>query len=130
VKIGSNLSINASGVLSATGGGAINYSTTEQQIGTWIDGKPLYQKTFVCTTPTAKGTNQTVANIDNSYYVVNIDGIAVHSNSVHIPVNFSQGESAYIVCWVDTGAIRMVTTNLAYLSCPCYITIKYTKTTD
>lgn len=30
------------------GGGSseINYSTEEQRIGTWIDGKPIYQKTF------------------------------------------------------------------------------------
>ena len=27
----------------------IKYSTTEQVIGEWIDGKPLYQKTFIFT---------------------------------------------------------------------------------
>lgn len=25
-----------------------NYSTSEKRIGTWIDGKPLYQKTIEC----------------------------------------------------------------------------------
>lgn len=28
------------------GGGSVNYSTSEQVIGTWIDGKPLYKKTW------------------------------------------------------------------------------------
>ncbi len=31
----------------AGGGGGVNYSTTEQVIGTWIDGKTIYQKTYV-----------------------------------------------------------------------------------
>ena len=38
------------GIKYGTGGGSgssgLNYSTDEQIIGTWIDGKPLYQKTF------------------------------------------------------------------------------------
>lgn len=32
----------------ASGGGEINYSTTEHVIGTWIDGKTLYEKTVDC----------------------------------------------------------------------------------
>lgn len=28
------------------GGGGHNYSTTEQVVGTWLDGKPLYEKTI------------------------------------------------------------------------------------
>lgn len=27
------------------------YSTTEQRVGTWIDGKPLYRKVYQCTAP-------------------------------------------------------------------------------
>lgn len=38
----------------------VNYSTTEHIVGTWIDGKPLYQKTFISTAPTCS-TNGTEA---------------------------------------------------------------------
>lgn len=31
----------------SNGGGGVNYSTTEQVIGTWIDGTPVYQITYV-----------------------------------------------------------------------------------
>ena len=31
------------------------YSTEEQVIGTWIDGKPIYRKVLICTTDTALG---------------------------------------------------------------------------
>lgn len=50
VKVGKGLSIENDGTLNVTGGGGsvINYSTTEQLTGqTWIDGKPIYQKTIV-----------------------------------------------------------------------------------
>lgn len=35
-----------SGIWTTQGGYAHHYSTTEQVIGTWIDGKPLYEKTI------------------------------------------------------------------------------------
>jgi len=33
-------------VISSTSSGAINYSTTEQEIGTWVDGSKLYRRVF------------------------------------------------------------------------------------
>ena len=36
----------------AGSGGGVNYSTTEQVIGTWIDGSTIYQKTWYETIPT------------------------------------------------------------------------------
>lgn len=50
VKVGEGLSINTeTGVLSVSGGSVTgnDYSTTEQKVGTWIDGKDLYQKTYI-----------------------------------------------------------------------------------
>lgn len=40
-----------SGTWTTQGGYAHHYSTTEHVIGTWITGKPLYEKTVVYTTP-------------------------------------------------------------------------------
>ena len=37
---------------------SVNYSTTERQIGTWIDGKPIYQKVLQVTLPST-GTQGT-----------------------------------------------------------------------
>ncbi|MDT3386458.1 MAG: hypothetical protein LIR46_01620 [Bacteroidota bacterium] len=37
-------SVNDETIVNIAGGGGINYSTTEQVIGTWIDGKPIYQR--------------------------------------------------------------------------------------
>ena len=37
--------------------GSINYSTDEQEIGTWIDGKTLYQKSIVVNSALTSGEN-------------------------------------------------------------------------
>lgn len=45
IKVGENLTIDSEGVLSAEGGGGLNYSTTEFDTGKkWIDGKTIYGK--------------------------------------------------------------------------------------
>ena len=46
-----------------------NYSTTEHVIGTWTDGKPLYQKVMTGTFPTiTSGTAQTVRQVIDSNF--------------------------------------------------------------
>ena len=44
---GNNITIE-NGVISAntSGGSSINYSTTEQEVGTWIDGSKIYRRTW------------------------------------------------------------------------------------
>ena len=44
---------------------SVNYSTNEQVIGTWIDGKPLYQKTIV--------TNNSTINTDVILSVIDLN---------------------------------------------------------
>lgn len=43
---GNNITID-NGVISAIGGSSLNYSTTEEVVvGTWFDGRPIYQKVW------------------------------------------------------------------------------------
>jgi hypothetical protein len=130
VKVGSNLSIDANGVLSATGGGGVNYSTEEQRIGTWIDGKPLYQITFNVITPsTDNDTNiidMTLLNIDT---LIDLIG-TVKSTSASLNINFWYSNNDYISTWYDYTEFSIYMKPSKYTSKPCYITIKYTKTTD
>ena len=66
----------ASGMPSANmTGQQIHYSTNEQVIGTWIDGKPIYQKTFTYTGPDiTMDTTSRVLEIAN-ISALNIDKI-------------------------------------------------------
>ena len=53
-----------------------NYSTTEQVVGTWIDGKPLYQRTLTAsTTSSSTSTKLDLSTIPNLKDIHSIKGI-------------------------------------------------------
>ena len=61
---------------------ADKYSTTEQVIGTWIDGKPIYRKVInFGSLPNAesKSVAHNIANID---FIVNVWGMAKRVNAI------------------------------------------------
>ena len=59
-----------------------NYSTEEQVVGTWIDGKPIYQKTYVSL---HNGNPSTTSNI----IIIDISDIASEiENTVKLDVNY------------------------------------------
>lgn len=139
VKVGSNLSIDADGVLSATGGGgSTSYSTTEQVIGTWIDGKPLYQKTFSATTPATANTNEDIIT-DDVFAIVGACFITIgyilqdegQYGLTFYDINEGK-EAAYASrVWISTysKSIRGAV-GASLVSCPVVISVQYTKNTD
>lgn len=107
----------------------VHYSTSEQVIGTWIDGKPIYQCTWT-------GTKTT-----NAEEVV-ISGLVTLDTLVDSKVIFKGNTGAQIAqyfrdasdfgrCWFDSNGIHMDLGN-SYPIRPVtwYITLQYTKTTD
>lgn len=52
-----------------------DYSTSEKVIGTWIDGKPLYQKTWIGTITSGSGANQRYMVEENVVSKYNIDEV-------------------------------------------------------
>lgn len=110
-----------------------NYSSEEQKVGTWIDGKPLYQKTIETVSPSQGATSSIYDISDISYDTIFIkDGFLKNSDG-RTPLTL--GEEIKI--WINDerstipNVIRMsVSNNASYGSKPVYITIQYTKTTD
>ena len=106
------------------------YSTTEEVIGTWIDGKPLYRKCFNYTATTGEVI---VADLSS----LNIDTVC------HMYGNFKDGNaliesipfylhSAYTVTpfyKLADKSLRL-TANIANLTGTGVVIIEYTKTTD
>ena len=126
VKVGGGLDIDASGVLSAQE----NYSTTEQIIGTWIDGKQLYQKTYSGTLSSDTAVTE-IADKPTSASIIYIEGVMLALNGAVYPMCFTDDSGSYNArVWLrDTGKITVATTSAWYGS-DVFITIKYTKTTD
>ena len=112
------------------GGAANEYSTTEKVVGTWIDGKPLYQKTVDCGALPNK-TEKTVAyGISNLGYVVSIDGFATNlTNHYALPFITSTGSDQVVVS-VNATNIRVTSASDRSNITTSYVTLQYTKTTD
>ena len=114
--------------------GKVNYSTEEQVVGTWIDGKPLYQKTFnygALPNNTYKDYPVGDMSVDS---VINISGIALSSTEIK-PLPYSHADSAAPIMLDFRGNntnnpyIRIYTKG-NYSGFTGYVTIQYTKTTD
>ena len=116
------------------------YSTSERVVGTWIDGKPIYQKTInfgALPNATIKDVAHGITNIDN---VIDVFGIAageINSTkySFHLPsvgVHTSLAEEAvkYNMALTIIGANIRIQTGIDRSSFSAYVTIRYTKTTD
>ena len=107
------------------------YSTTEEVIGTWIDGKPIYRKTFNNISVTSSeysvisiATGLTIDNLINiSGYLVNNGRWIVTLNSVDIQYT----NMARVSYDKQTSSLELITQNWTGTAT---VTIEYTKTTD
>lgn len=105
------------------------YSEDEEQVGIWIDGKPLYAKTFKPTSPTTANTAQVVQDITS----LNIDvPVNLFGNISNVPINWTLDSSNGVSCFVTSAktGIAMKVINSLLTNITCNITIQYTKTTD
>lgn len=103
------------------------YSTEEKVVGTWIDGKPIYQKTFVGNWVNNESITLNDESIDN---FIDIVGWA-NSLTYWIKTNFYDGNTQVTLIPEDKNRLKFMGNqggsaiwNLKYF------TIRYTKTTD
>lgn len=109
--------------------GGVDYSTDEQVIGTWINGKPLYQKTFTFDPPFST-TNEFALNLPSDAWIKDWEVYA--TDNVNDPVTISTGAElgvtnanyARIIVTIASGTLPYLTSGLVT------VTVKYTKTSD
>ena len=107
------------------------YSTTEEVVGTWYDGKPIYRKTFNNISVTSSeysvipiATGLTIDNLINiSGYLVNNGRWIVTLNSIDI----KYANMARVSYDKQTSSLELVAQNWTGTAT---VTIEYTKTTD
>ena len=122
------------------------YSTDEKVVGTWIDGKPLYQKTVIDSFSNTLNSQKVVSNIiQNVNEVIEIISVAQYigtdqsSNPCHysqpLPMT-SMAMDNITKVWTEivdsTHNCNLILYNgaPAVKNKPAVVTIKYTKTTD
>ncbi|MBO4863858.1 MAG: phage tail protein [Eubacterium sp.] len=116
---------------SGGGGGGINYSTTEQDTGlTWIDGRPVYQKTYYSGT-----VAQGVSVLDSGFTATLYDHVwqtDIHwryfSINIDIGNHGGTGGAIYIESYNNQGLYAVNSTGVDITD--LYFTIRYTKTAD
>lgn len=110
----------------------INYSTEEQQIGTWIDGKPLYQKTYVISIPDEVGRLEVASlptGVSSTDVVEFTDTLLRSDNTITKSQYIEQFTDGYSVWIRSNNKIVFLNVGEPYNG-TLYLTIKYTKTTD
>ena len=116
-------------IYAPAGGASQNYSTTEHEIGKWIDGSTLYEKTIDCGSlpnTTTKDVNHSISNLG---YVVEMIGSGKNPNSgIQIPIPYVYGNTKCLQLYVDSTIIRLVSTENLSVYTESYVTLKYTKT--
>ena len=110
-----------------------SYSTTEKVIGTWIDGKPLYQRTYTESTISSNVHTVNTSLNSSNYTIIKLYGhIADAVNTYSVPYV----DGGYTVgCYLNksTGAVTIRATNSSKGTATftfIHLTIQYTKTTD
>lgn len=124
-------------VISASGGG-VDYSLDEQDTGLkWIDGKPIYQKTInfgALPNRTTKSVNHSISNVTPSNFVyfnafaTYPDGYMMPVPKVHDRVPQGGSQCFFEISATDIKCYSREADLSAYTE--CYITLRYTKTTD
>lgn len=106
------------------------YSTTEKRIGTWYDGKPLYEKTiYISALPNASGTyyQHNVSNPD-VMFIKNAFWVQTSGATGTIPMFNSSSE--YTFTFINKSSGIYIYAQANYSNRSAYVTIQYTKTTD
>ena len=96
------------------------YSTSEQIVGTWIDGKPIYQKTISGTLASSVNVESTIGTITNLSELVFAFGKVIRSSTRHDIIS-----SPFIAVYNNGTNIVAYNTNNGLTSKTVYITVQY-----
>ena len=106
------------------------FSLEERIVGCWINGKPLYEKTFLTKVP--KVSSQVALNFYNLNIENIIDFTSTFANEQIInscPIN---SDDNYLTFWYNKTAklLHIACTEESWVGWDLHITVQYTKSTD
>lgn len=112
--------------------GFYNYSTTETQVGTWIDGSPLYRQTVNFGTLPNATESRLAHGITNIDRIVKVVGYAYRtSDTTFFPIPFASTIGSEYNILITTSPTEIVIGTGVDRSniTECYVTLYYTKST-
>lgn len=114
------------------------YSTEERRIGKWIDGKPLYRRTFNIPRTTIDQNNPTTITLlnNNNLNPINMYGIIKYASSGLVyPLGGSTNRDTvgHQVRWSTNALLQVIISTIQKAEGSVesgYVTFEYTKTAD
>lgn len=107
------------------------YSTEETVVGTWIDGKPLYRKSFIVKGITAVSYTHSLADLNMDMCLFDFSHSVFKQSSFSLPFGIYGSSTDYNrVFFQDNNAVVFQFGSVYTMSKDLYFTIEYTKTTD
>ena len=115
------------------------YSTEEQRIGTWIDGKPIYRKVVTYIPTDIIGEKGKIVDIFIKHNISNFKQLCnlkcVTSDGYVLPISIGSDKGTNIdfgsrIAYVNSQSICLKLINDTWGVRTWYITLEYTKTTD
>lgn len=110
------------------------YSTNEQVIGTWVDGKPLYRKVLNFGSLPNAGTKDISVGSTNINQVIDLRGFAFNSAGATMPLpyphNSNVTQNVTMSYSGGSNGVIYVATESDRSSFSAYVIVEYTKTTD
>lgn len=98
------------------------YSTTERIVGTWIDGKPIYEKSG--TSNHSAGEAKLLVSAPNSK-IISVTGAFKSTDNYQMPIPYYSSASDYVAIYTDPNGDIIVRTGKAGET---LITARYVKT--
>ena len=120
-----------SGTWTPEGSYAVHYSTSEQVIGTWTNGKPIYRRIINPTVNIGINTiNHGIADLEEC---ISIRGMCKYNNTgEQLPLPYVSTNIGYVIALgnvTNTTCLVDVASGFSSIQ-DCKIIIEYTKTTD
>lgn len=115
-------------------GSGESYSTEEQVIGTWINGKPIYRKIIQSTTSSNGSTKYIPIGVNVDEFV-SMHCLVKSNGAQYLPSGFNEActYTASVDGYNNLGGTKANTVGIRHKSfpdLPVTIVIEYTKTTD
>ena len=108
-----------------------NYSTTEHVVGTWIDGKNIYEKTIDCGYLPNNSTKNIPHGISDLSKIISWDGGIITDSGAYTPIPYVHTDGIqYAVSVLATDTNISISTKTNRSTWYAYITLKYTHTVD
>ena len=110
------------------------YSTEEQIIGTWVDGRKIYRKYIITKTPSVINTEEVIAILPENQLTMISMCVQVYSPKLNaivpFPVAFNTEVMGGVFYNPSTKQFIAKVNNSAYTNIELTIITEYTKTTD